>query len=194
MQTYSNKALLEDLHKQTELILDKAVREWQMMSPVKFSRQPQDGGWSAAQCLDHLNGYGRYYLPLLAKAITNSTTHGPDGKTFIPGWLGSYFTNLMEPGPDGTVTRKMKSPKPNIPPSDVNSDEVIAAFIEQQEQLLQLLNKAISIDLNRREIPISILKAVRLKTGDVFRFLIAHNRRHVAQAERALGVFSTAFA
>ena len=52
--------------------------------------------------------------------------------------------------------------------------------------MLQLLEEAKSVDLNAVRIPISIAKFIKLKLGDVFMFLIAHNLRHVKQAERAI--------
>jgi len=51
-----------------------------------------------------------------------------------------------------------------------------------------LLEEAKSVDLNAVRISISIAKFIKLKLGDVFMFLIAHNLRHVKQAERAIAV------
>ncbi|WP_315818041.1 DinB family protein [Paraflavitalea speifideaquila] len=31
-------------------------------------QQPAAGKWSVAQAIEHLNSYGRYYLPLMQKA------------------------------------------------------------------------------------------------------------------------------
>lgn len=190
MKTYLTTDLLEQLKAQTEALLDKAIKERQMIPSDMFSTQPSATEWSATQCLSHLNGYGKYYLPLLEAAIRKASQGNKLSETFTPGWLGEYFTNLMQPKPDGTVSKKMKAPKQNIPPANENSDEVIALFIEQQEKMLQLLNTATGVNLGRRQIPISIAKFIRLKTGDVFRFVVAHNVRHVAQVERALSKVS----
>jgi uncharacterized damage-inducible protein DinB len=186
MQTYPASQLLESLRQQTETLLQKAIREWQMAAPARFSAQPENGGWSAAQCLSHLNGYGLYYLPLLEAALKDAKVKKQRSATFRPGWLGDYFTKMMQPGADGSVGKKMKAFKQHVPPAGEDSDAVIALFIDQQEKLLRLLEEAEGLDLNRRRIPISIAKFLKLKTGDVFRFVIAHNLRHAAQAERVL--------
>jgi hypothetical protein len=52
--------------------------------------------------------------------------------------------------------------------------------------LLSLLHQARRIDLTKIRIPISLTKYIKLKLGDVFMFLIAHNMRHIKQAERAI--------
>jgi uncharacterized damage-inducible protein DinB len=178
--------LLGTLQAQTEAMLNKGVQTWQMIPSTQFNAQPTPGSWSAAQCLHHLNSYGEYYLPLLKRAIQKAKSKGDRAKTFTPGWLGNYFTKLMLPSPSGIPAKKMKAPKNHVPPTELASHEVVAAFIDQQERLLKLLEIAVGLNLNHREIPISISPLIRLKTGDTFRFLIAHNLRHTAQADRAL--------
>ena len=92
----------------------------------------------------------------------------------------------MTPKEDGSLSKKMSSPKDHYPVSNFNSPQVIAVFIEQQEKLLQLLEEARNIDLNKASCPISIAKFIKLKLGDTFLFFIAHQYRHVLQAEIAL--------
>jgi hypothetical protein len=61
---------------------------------------------------------------------------------------------------------------------------VIAEFIEQQELLLTLVRSAAVKDIGKIRIPISIAQWIRLKLGDVFGFVAAHNERHIQQAMR----------
>lgn len=182
MPTYTSQELITTLQEQTEEILQTAIREWQMLSHEEFSRQPTPGKWSANECLQHLNSYGDYYLPAIEKAIGQSAIK--PSANFKTGRLGNYFTRLMEPGENGP-SKKMKSPANHSPKSIKSSVEVISTFIDQQEKILQLLELARTKDLNKIRIPISIATFIRLKLGDVFMFIIAHNRRHVMQAEKA---------
>lgn len=48
------------------------------------------------------------------------------------------------------------------------------------------LRKAQATDINATRVPVSISKRIRLKLGDTFRFLIAHNERHILQAKKHL--------
>jgi hypothetical protein len=105
---------------------------------------------------------------------------------FSSGWLGNYFTKLMMPGTDGKPSTKMNSPKDHAPKTIIESRLVISEFIDQQEKLLALLNTAKKFDLNTVKVGISIAPIIKLKLGDVFRFVIAHQVRHILQAERAL--------
>jgi hypothetical protein len=187
MPTYQTQVLIDDLQQQTEAFINKAVTHWQMMPHKQFAYKQSPEKWSANQCLQHLNSYGHYYLPAIEKAIASGKSKQTK-PTFKSGWLGNYFTNLMQPKQDGSLSKKIKSPKNQQPTNNADSHLVIAAFIEQQEQLLLLLERARDIDMNKIKVPISISPFIKLKLGDVFMFLIAHNQRHVLQAEKALTV------
>jgi hypothetical protein len=72
MQIHNAELLIQQLQQQTELFLNEAIQQWQMMSPAIFKEQPAPGAWSAMQCLGHLNAYGDYYLPAIEKAINEA--------------------------------------------------------------------------------------------------------------------------
>jgi len=187
MKIYNAEELINQLEQQTEDILSKAIQQWQMINPAIIKQQPAPGSWSAMQCLGHLNAYGNYYLPAIAKAIDRARLNRESlSPTFTPGWLGNYFTRLMMPGENGIPLKKLKAPKGYTISNEGDSDAVIATFLEQQEKLLLLLHQARRINLAKIRIPISIATYIRLKLGDVFMFLIAHNIRHIKQAERAI--------
>ena len=187
MPTYQTQVLINGLQQQTEAFINKAVTSWQMMPHKKFAYKVVPEKWSANQCLQHLNSYGDYYLPAIEKSIIAAKQKNQQpASTFTSGWLGNYFIHLMQPKKDGSLSKKMKSPKNHQPKNNADSHLVIAEFIEQQEKLLVLLKQAGQLNLNSIKVPISISPFIKLKLGDVFMFLIAHNERHVVQAERAL--------
>jgi hypothetical protein len=185
MPVYQTNELLTKLQQQTEDFLNEAISEWQMMPAETLLHQPAPNQWSGAQCLEHLNSYGRYYLPAIEKAIETGKTSGQAANpNFYSGWLGNYFTNTMKV--NAGKMKKMSSPKEHVPIADLDVPKVISEFIDQQEKLLVLLDVAKEIDVNKATVPISIAKFIKLKLGDVFLFLIAHNERHILQAEKAI--------
>jgi hypothetical protein len=183
MTIYNRDALIENLLDQTEITLKKVI-EWQLIPHSKFALRPSLESWSANECLQHLNSYGRFYLPAIENVLRKPQVEELNSK-FSPGWLGNYFTKLMMPDVDGKVSKKMKSPKEHSPKTIVESRVVISECIDQQEKLLQLLRKAKGIDLNKNRVGISIAPFIKLKLGDVLMFLVAHQTRHLMQAERA---------
>lgn len=180
----NNSTWLQPLQQQTETMLTQAIAQWQVLPHSVFAQAPQANSWSANECLQHLNSYGDYYLPAIEKALQQRST--PSTHPFKPGWLGGWFTRMMQTNPTGLPAKKMKAPKQHAPIALQPSHEVIARFIDQQEHLLQLLQQAEKANLSHIKVPISIAPMMKLQLGDVLAFLVAHNHRHVQQAQRAL--------
>jgi DinB superfamily len=184
---YKTKVLLDSLHAQTEHFLEKAVQNWQNMPVEAFYKKPSPTAWSAAQCLEHLNIYGRYYLPALEKAIDKAVQKGyKPTENYKSGWLGNYFYRLMLPNTEGVLKTKMKAPKNAIPAEQPDARAMIAEFIAQQVQMLHLIERAQNVNIAKVRVPISIMRWLKLKVGDTFLFMVAHHQRHVLQAEKSL--------
>lgn len=175
----NNQQYLAPLHSELEQQLLWIIEVVQNL-PEKTLHQPSaTGGWSIASCLWHLNSYYAYYLPMLEWQLLH------DNKTITPfknGWLGTYFTRMMEPG---KYAKKYAAFKAHIPPPKLSGYNVVYEFIQHHEKFITLLQQAENNNLNAR-IPISISKLVKLKIGDVLAFIIAHNKRHIQQAKRNL--------
>ncbi len=62
--------------------------------------------------------------------------------------------------------------------------KVLEEFVEQQDTLLDLLERSKKVNLNKVRVPISISRWIRLKLGDTFRFVIYHHLRHIRQIEK----------
>jgi hypothetical protein len=183
MKPVNSGALINELEAHVEKHLSEAIKVYQNLSNGELNKPAQDGGWSIAQCLDHLNSYGDFYLPKMAKGLDDFK--GVSSSTFTSTWLGNYFTKMLDPE---TGKRKMKAFKAHVPGSDLDGHAVVAKFIQQQESLIQLLRRAKQKDLDKIKIPLSLSKWVKLKLGDTFRFIIAHDERHIQQAGRLLYV------
>lgn len=191
MKKVDSVELLEKLKADTRQVILQTNQLLQQ-DPEMLLQQPAEGKWSIAQIVEHLNSYGRYYLPLIRKTLSNRSH--PASVTYTPGWLGDYFAKMMLPKPTGEIKNKMQAPRDHRPKSDLDSKAVIDEFLQQQHLLLQLLIDAEKTNLGRVRIPISLSRFIRLKLGDTFRFIIAHHQRHFVQASntiKALREFQT---
>lgn len=157
--------------------------------PELLTTAPAADKWSVAQVIEHLNTYGRYYLPQLEKALANAP-HTTD-RSYKPGAIGNYFTKMMSPK-NGAVKNPMKAFKNHRPSPDIDSKQVLDEFLQQEQWLLQLLHKSRSVDIGKLRIPISIAAFIRLKAGDTFRFVVAHHQRHFVQVANTLQAVSEA--
>ncbi|GGG64621.1 DinB family protein [Epilithonimonas arachidiradicis] len=141
-----------------------------------------EDSWSILECLEHLNFYGLFYLPEIENRILE-TRFQETKSEFKSGILGNYFANMMLPK---EKLNKMKTLKISNPIHQQLNRSVINEFINQQNKMLELLEKAKTVDLEKTKTSISISKWIKLKLGDTFRFVIYHNRRHIKQAENVL--------
>lgn len=155
------------------------TEEYNSLTDADLNRQPAPGKWSIAQVLEHLNSYNRYYLPEIEKSLT---TKLPFDAQFKAGWFGNYFTNMMAPKASG-ITNKMSAPKNHTPAEKLDSSKVLSEFRQGQSRLIGLLSQAEQTNIGRLRVPISISRFIKLKLGDTFRFLIAHQQRHFVQID-----------
>jgi hypothetical protein len=182
MQKYYSVSLLNDLQYRVRRMIEEAT-VLKNEDPGCLLEISAPGKWSVAQVLEHLNSYSYYYLP----AITHAMKKNKTAKVYFkPGWLGNYFTRLMEAGTDGQVKNKMKAPKAHRPGLQPDWLPVVNTFLAQQQQLLELLEQAKVKDIGSIRIPVSISRFIQLKLGDTFRFLVAHEERHFIQLRKAL--------
>lgn len=175
-------SLLNQLENQVENHLQQVLLKFQNASNNTLLKPSNTGGWSIAQCLEHLNTYGNYYLPLFEKEIAKSPDK-PEASYIKSSWLGRKSIESMNPA---TGKKKFKALKNHIPVPDLDAQAVIAEFINHQERLLQIIRLAKSKDIQQIKIPISIATFLKLNLGDALQFVIVHTERHIQQANRNL--------
>ncbi|WP_420571037.1 DinB family protein [Kordia sp.] len=150
--------------------------------PIENLNWKQDAkSWSALECIEHLNRYGDFYIPELTTKI--STSKHKSAEVFKSNWLGKYFSKTVSYSEN---LNKMKTFKSMNPLNSKLSIETLEKFINQQHQIIELLDKAKLVNLDKTKTAISISKLIKLKLGDSFRVVIYHNERHIKQAEKAL--------
>ncbi|HUM64245.1 MAG TPA: DinB family protein [Chitinophagaceae bacterium] len=182
MKKFNSIELLDQLQSDVRQMILR-VNQLKSADPGVLLEQPAPGKWSVVEILEHLNSYNLFYNPALEKSLEADK---PAVALFKSGWIGNYFTNMMKPTETGKVKNKMKAPRGHRPCRLLDAQPVINSFLTYQHQLLDLLEAAKQKDIGSLCTPISLTKLIKLKTGDVFRFLIAHEQRHFVQLENAL--------
>lgn len=151
------------------------------LSDAQFAWQPSADGWSIAQCLEHLNVTARAYLPAIDEGIADGMRRGLYGPgPYVFGWTGRLLVALMEP----PVRVRVRTRKALLPAPGRRRQEVMAAFRAYQVQYVDRLRQANGLDLGRARVASPISSWIRIPLGSAFALMIAHERRHLAQAER----------
>jgi DinB superfamily len=182
MMTVPTRVLLQDLQDKTEHVLQDA-RLFSKLSLVELCTKPSNGGWSIAECLQHLNLYGDYYLPHIQAALTPNNLWQSYDTIYKSTWLGNQFVNSMLPNKKGEFN-KMKAPKSKMPALAAMPENVLQLFFDQQEDYKTILSKADAYNVNKAKSSVSIMPLVKINLGDTLRFCINHHVRHIQQAMR----------
>tara|TARA_R110000868_G_scaffold79850_4_gene227066 strand:+ start:63259 stop:63825 length:567 start_codon:yes stop_codon:yes gene_type:complete len=176
----ASKDLLKDLLERSQDYKAKA-EQFQKLPLETLNWKASPESWSILECLEHLNRYGDFYIPVIEKQLKASRHRS--SKTFKSGWLGNYFASTMLPKEKLNKMKTFSSMNPKGSSLDMG---VLTKFIAQQQDLIQLLTLASQADLSKTKTAISISKWIKLRLGDTFRVVIYHNQRHIVQAERVL--------
>lgn len=185
MPVFNSQELLQTL---TQTVREgiKTIEFWQTQESALLHEAGRDNSWSVVQHLYHLNFYASFYTAAIESCLDKANSRPQP--SFRTGWLGNYFTEIIGPAAaEQPLKMKMKSPTNAQPPASntLNTTVQFDEFIAHQNRLLFLLQKAQQVDLGAHRVATSLSKFVRLKLGDTFRFVIAHQERHFQHIERA---------
>lgn len=179
MRTLTND-LIQNLIERTQKNI-KAVDRFNQLSEEALNWRKTPDSWSVLECIEHLNRYGDFYIPEIKHRIV--TTKHSNIAYFKSSWLGEYFAQSMLPKAHLNTMKTFKSMNPI---GSHLTNNVLTTFLEQQQQLLDLLEQAKHVNLRKTKTGISISKWIKLRLGDTFRVIIYHNERHIIQAQNVI--------
>ena len=183
MIALNKKNLLAGLHDRTEVVRNN-LQPFFRLSPEMFNWKPSIEKWSIAQVFEHLIITQQIYLRHIGNALTEAPINGKE--EFTSGWLGDLIYEKIMPRSDGTIFT-IKSPRLLHPSTGtLVGKEVLNNFMKQLDELDHVLELSTYVDLQKIKIPLSISKFIKLRLGDSLRFLVAHNERHLLQAQKVL--------
>jgi hypothetical protein len=156
------------------------VKQLRELNIDELNKKSAPNKWSILECIEHLNLYGDFYLPVIESAIRSQKVTRNSG-IFKSGIIGDYFVNLVKIKPDGI--KKMSTTKEMNPFGRRLTVTTIDRFLMQQAHLKSLLTQAEQVNMTKTKTPISLTKLIKLRLGDTLRFTVYHIERHVAQAD-----------
>ena len=174
------ETLLSDLRQRTEFCI-KNAKFLQEQGEKQLQIKPNPKAWNAIECLEHLNYYAAFYHSRIQLKIDQSS-HKPQPH-FKSSWLGKRFAQAVHP--DAKPMNTLRKTNPSEKVEDLASNQTLLTFLSHQEDLLQLIEKAQSTNLEKVKVGISIAPLIKVQLGDVLNFNVLHNQRHIHQALRA---------
>ena len=175
-----NPALL-DLERQFQEIGSSISSVVDGLPDAGLRWRPGDGKWSIVECFEHLNS-GWRVLPKLDEKIAGGRERGLLGSgPFRTKLLGEIYIRGVEP-PVRVIRVRAPAkfrPRPSPPPA-----EVVPKLLGLQRELIERIRAADGVDLGAITMSSPISRRFKMTIGQWFRFLAAHERRHLWQANR----------
>jgi hypothetical protein len=177
------------MHRQLDEIIEEMEsagrrlrRLAQSCAPEQWSQRPAGGGWSAAECVAHLNLTSEALLPLLKVGIVQARALGGGAPVrFRRDFLGWLIFRSSRPG--GRPRVKTKSGF--VPASCADKDALVQEFERLQVEQIATVEEADGLPLQRVKITSPFDPRLRYSLYSAFTIAAAHQHRHLAQAERA---------
>ena len=176
---FNCKKLLDEKAEEVRRITEQVRTQLECLPEAILRHRPAPDAWSALECLDHLNRTADLMLRRTEDAMQKITC--PPVEVFRSRYFGEQMVQLME------SPNKQRLSLNNIKPAAGQPTEVVFdRFYHHQRWLLRLIETAHSKDLNKGRINSLIGPLIRYRLGDTLRIVVAHEWRHLRQAEHAL--------
>ncbi len=151
------------------------------LSSEQLHWRPGTDRWSVAHCLCHLVRVGEAYRKKLEPEIQRARDQGTAAKGPVRGsWFGRWFTSQMGPGKGF----RARAPAVFRPDLEAGPDDAVERFLQEQDQLIDLVHGARGLDLDRVRISSPVTRLLRFRATDAFRIIAEHEWRHIDQARR----------
>lgn len=148
------------------------------LSEEQLGWRPEPERWSIAENLIHLRTTAEVFLPTMDEAIEEATRKNlrSDGpfKLSLKGRLFCWYT---EPPPK----IRLPAPAPLRPLLKGPATEALPLFLESQRWVVQRLEAASGLDLNRARIRSPLAKFITMDLLTLFSVCVTHGR-HIWQA------------
>jgi hypothetical protein len=150
------------------------------LSMEQLAQRPALAKWSIAECLAHLNVTASVVQPLVRRGIERGKKEKLFGKgPFSPGPKGRFLVWLAEPPPK----IRMSAPKSVAPPVSIpDPAKLLPDFLQVQDEWEQLMRDSDGLNLARIKLG-PLLSPFRCRLSGGFPWMMAHQRRHLLQAE-----------
>lgn len=187
MKGVLSEELITSLKNITQTNLSFIQKKCVHLGENQMTWRPSSTSWCIQEVLSHLNSYSAYYNSLILAKIQR-TKYKATKEQFVSSPLGRSAWRSMKLGRANNIKRKFQATKNYNPTTnpELLDNNAIEHFLESQEEMLTLLDKALEVNLKRVKIPMSISKVIRLRLGDALMFVVYHNERHIQQIKNIM--------
>ena len=174
---------LSQIFDEAEAIAGDAKTLFGRLNSQQLNWKPSADSWSVAQCLDHLITINREYYPIFDRIVSGEHRKAFLSRLpFLPAVFGRMMVKVLSPNSH----QKLKAPRAAQPSSSSIDPQIVERFVAQQSETLAKMRSLENRDPAKTIITSPFASVVVYSLLDTFRLMVAHERRHFAQAQRVM--------
>lgn len=158
--------------------------EFNPLSTELFNTKPAANRWSIGECFEHLNLALNIYIPQMETIIKNKKKYMGQNEQFSYSLLGKMAVKAMLPKANKCIPYKMKTFRKLKPlKSEANKRRILGKFLSYQKLTLDIIHELQEVNLEIPKIITAAGPLLKMRIGDALHFMVAHNQRHIVQAQ-----------
>ncbi|NOT62882.1 MAG: hypothetical protein HOP19_21955 [Acidobacteria bacterium] len=184
MMTDFTKLTLAEMLAETEAIAADAQQSFGHLNAEQLNWKPAAAAWSVAQCLEHVMANDRLMLQAIDEVVSgNQDTRRAklyERLPVLPGLFGKLMIKVVSPD----FKQKLKSPPAGRPATSAIDAQVVNRFLTHQRDLAERIEWMERTSAEHIVITSPFVSLITYRLLDACRLIVAHERRHLAQAQR----------
>jgi len=153
------------------------------LNAEQLNWKPNAESWSVGQCLEHLivadyAMFGAFDEVLSGRKRATRWERMP----LLPGLFGKLLVKSVSP----QAKQKLKAPLKIQPSTSAIDPQIVSRFVEHQRELVSRLTNLDNFFVEKIVMTSPLMKLITYSVLDACRLIVAHERRHLAQAQRVM--------
>lgn len=142
--------------------------------------RPAQNSWSIAECVEHLNSSLATYRRVMRSTFERERQTAPLAPaSFRIGMVASTFMSMLEP----PYRVKVKAPDSLLPAPEIDARRTVEEFLRSRQEFLDLAREASRVDMSSIRFANPMVPLMKFSLAEAFLVMLAHDRRHLWQAE-----------
>jgi hypothetical protein len=172
---------LPQIYDEAEAISGDAKNLFGQLTREQLNWKPAANSWTVAQCLDHLISANLKYDPVIDRLLKGEYTQNfLHRMPVLPSFWGGMLIKMVSP----ESKRKLRAPGAAQPSSSSIDPQIVERFVAHQRETLAKMKALEHLGPAGIIITSPFASVVVYSLLDAFRVIVAHERRHFAQAQR----------
>ena len=168
---------------ETQAIAAEAQQAFGALNASQLNWKPAAESWSVAQCLEHVMANDSLMLQAIDEVVSgNKRTKFYERLPVLPGLFGKLMIKVVSPD----FKQKLKSPPAGRPATSAIDAQVVNRFLTHQRDLAERIEWMERTSAAHIVITSPFVSLITYSLLDACRLIVAHERRHLAQAQRVM--------